>query len=163
MAPKRKLPVVRELQCPSAQPEMPGAVAFGLIDHHGDAPTTTFLEAAVPVTPELLELAAPLPPAQVFRFAAPCQQQRCSHWQGACSLADRIVDLLPAASDAPPPCRIRADCRWYAEQGRPACARCPQVVTESTRPSELMARTARPPTPPAALPSAASSRTRADR
>lgn len=142
---KRKLPVIRELQCPSAQPALPGAIAFGLIDHQGETPTTNFLEAPVPVSPELLELAAPMPPTQVFRFAAPCQQQRCSHWQGACSLAERIVDLMPVASTAPPPCRIRTACRWYAEQGRAACQRCPEVITESTRPSDALARAARPP------------------
>lgn len=141
----RKLPVVTNLQCPSAQPDMDGARAFGLIDHTGDAPTTAFLAATVPVSPELLEMADPMPPAQVFRFAAPCQQGRCSHWQGACSLVERIVQLLPVASTTLPPCRIRADCRWYAEQGRPACLRCPQVVTEATRPSEVMERAAQPP------------------
>jgi hypothetical protein len=140
----RKLPV-KDLHCPSAQPDMTGARAFGLIDHTGDAPTTAFLAATVPVTPDLLEMAEPLPPTQVFRFSAPCQQGKCSHWQGACSLVDRIVQLLPAASLTLPPCRIRADCRWYAEQGRPACQRCPQVITEIAKPTELMAQAAAPP------------------
>lgn len=140
----RKLPV-KDLHCPSAQPDMAGARAFGLIDHTGEVPTTAFLAATVPVSPELLEMADPLPPAQVFRFSAPCQQGKCSHWQGACSLADRIVQLLPASSLTLPPCRIRTDCRWYAEQGRAACQRCPQVITEITRPSELMAQAAAPP------------------
>lgn len=147
---KTKLPVNvnSDLQCPSAQPDMAGAIAFGLIDHGADSPVTAFLEATVPVTAELLEMTAPLPPTQVFRFAAPCQKQRCSHWEGACTLADRIVKLLPAASLALPPCRIRTNCRWFAEQGRPACQRCPQVITETARPSELMARAAQPPAPP---------------
>lgn len=145
---KTKLSRQSDLQCPSAQPDMAGAVAFGLIDHSADSPSTAFLEATVPVTPELLEMAAPLPPAQVFRFSAPCQKQRCSHWEGACTLADRIVKLLPTASLALPPCRIRTSCRWFAEQGRAACQRCPQVITETARPSELMARAAQPPVPP---------------
>jgi len=136
---------LRVLQCPSAQPDMDGARAFGLIDHAGDEPTTAFLAATVPVSPELLAMAEPMPAAQVFRFAAACQQGRCSHWDGACSLVERIVQLLPVTSLTLPPCRIRADCRWYAEQGRPACQRCPQVVTEATRPSEPMARASLPP------------------
>lgn len=139
-----------ELLCPSGQPELPGARAFGIVDHSAEAPTTAFLEDTVPVTPELLAMAAPLPPVQVFRFSAPCQKQRCSHWDGACTLADRIVKILPVATVALPPCRIRIDCRWFAEQGREACRRCPQVVTEAARPSELLSRAAKPPRPPAA-------------
>jgi len=134
-----------DLHCPSAQPDLPGAVAFGLIEHGGEAPTTAYFEEPVPVTSELLDMAAPLRPTEVFRFSAPCQQQRCSHWEGACTLVDRIVNLLPVSSLTLPPCQIRADCRWFAEQGRDACRRCPQIITQNTRASELMVQAAEPP------------------
>lgn len=137
-----------ELLCPSAQPGLVGAVAFGLIDHHAEPPTTGFFEHTVPVTPELLEMAAPLLPTQVFRFSAPCQQQQCSHWQCECTLIDRIVKLVPVSSLTLPPCPIRAGCRWFAQQGRDACQRCPQVVTQDTRPTEAMAVAAQPPAAP---------------
>lgn len=137
-----------ELYCPSAQPDMPGAVAFGLIDHSEATPTTAFFEEPVPVTEELLEMARPLRPTQVFRFSATCQQSKCSHWNGDCSLVDRIVQLLPVASLTIPPCQVRADCRWFAQHGREACRRCPQVVTQNSRPDELMALAAEPPAAP---------------
>jgi hypothetical protein len=124
---------------------MVGARAFALIDHDGESPTTAYLEDTVPITPELLALSAPLLPAQVFRFSAPCLKQQCSHWAGACTLVDRIVKLLPVASLVLPPCQIRTSCRWFAQRGREACQRCPQVVTQDTHPSELMALAATPP------------------
>jgi hypothetical protein len=37
--------------------------------------------------------------------------------------------MLPEVTDALPSCQIRPTCRWYAEIGRPACLRCPQVMT----------------------------------
>lgn len=136
----------RELQCPSAQPEMAGARAFGVIDYAGDEPQLGFLDQVAPVSPELLELASPLRPTQVFRFAAACQGEHCGHWDGAaCTLVDRIIELLPAASLTLPPCRIRSECRWFAQRGRQACLRCPQVVTQNEQPTEQMVIAATPP------------------
>ena len=56
--------------------------------------------------------------------------------------ASGIVDLLPAVTEALPACRIRPECRWYRQEGRPACMRCPQVVTQTYQPTELYARAA---------------------
>lgn len=129
----------RELQCPSAQPEMVRATAFGVIDHAGETPQLGYLDQPTPVSQELLDLARPLRPTQIFRFAAPCQGEGCGHWSGAaCTLVDRIVELLPAVSLTLPPCRIRSDCRWFAQRGRQACMRCPQVVTQNEQPTEQM-------------------------
>jgi hypothetical protein len=33
-----------------------------------------------------------------------------------------VVDQLPA-------CNIRAECRWFRQEGRAACLRCPQIMT----------------------------------
>ncbi len=124
---------------------MVGAEMFGLVDHEGATPVVQFLEQPVPVTPELLQLAEPLRPTEVFRFAAPCQGDRCSHWDGAeCKLVDQIVELLPVASLTLPPCKVRIDCRWFAQRGRQACQRCPQVVTQNEEPSEEMRAAAEP-------------------
>lgn len=134
-----------DLSCPSAQPEMPGARAFGVVLHHEDT-TVGYLEEAVPVTPELLAMAGGVRPTEVFRIAAPCQTSRCEHWSHEqCSLVDRIVGLVPAASLKLPACAVRKDCRWYAQRGRAACVRCPSVVTQNEWPSETMREAAAPP------------------
>src|SRR5512137_1457785 len=100
-------PHAHELQCPSAQPEMAGATAFGVIDHSNEIPLLGYLDQPTPASQELLDLARPLRPTQIFRFAAPCQGDRCGHWSGAaCTLVDRITELLPVVSLTLPPCRI---------------------------------------------------------
>lgn len=134
------------LSCPSAPPEIPGAVAFGIVDHAATPPEVQYLDEPVPVTQELLELAAPLEPREVFRVGAPCQTERCTHWSGHdCQLVERIVKLVPAASLVTPPCKLRPTCRWYAQAGRNACVRCVHVVTRDEDPTDQM-RTAATPT-----------------
>jgi hypothetical protein len=89
-----------------------------------------YLNQHVPATPKVLAMAAPLKPTEVFRLAATCAEQRCPHFDGAdCQLATRIVQILPAVVDMLPPCIIRQDCRWYSQEGRAACHRCPEITT----------------------------------
>ena len=131
--------------CPSAQPEIEGSLAFGVIAGTADDPRVTWIEQPVPVTPDLLALAQPVQPTQVLRFAAPCQQNACCHFDGTdCKLATRLVQLLPAVSDSLPPCRIRPDCRWFRQEGGAACRVCPQVVTYCVQPSPEMNLAATP-------------------
>ena len=81
--------------------------------------------------------------AEVFRFAAHCEENKCRHFDGShCQLATRIVQILPAVTDGLPPCLIRAECRWFQQEGKAACMRCPQVVTESYEPDEDFKRAA---------------------
>jgi hypothetical protein len=55
----------------------------------------------------------------------------CRHFKGnACTLAHRIVDGLAPVVNALPPCQIRPTCRWFRQEGRNACLRCPQVITD---------------------------------
>ena len=69
-------------------------------------------------------------PTEALRIAARCETSRCVHFDGQrCALARKIVDELPEVVDALSACSVRSSCRWYAEQGRAACLRCPQVVT----------------------------------
>jgi len=131
--------------CPSAQPEMTGSVAFGVVGGTAAEPRVSWIEKPVPVTEGLLALTGPVPPTQVLRIAAPCQESACCHFDGAdCRLATKLVQLMPAVTQSLPPCRIRPDCRWFLQEGRAACAVCPQIVTCSVNPSEELATAATP-------------------
>lgn len=134
--------------CPSAQPEMGGSVLFGVVSGTVDQPRLAYLTEPQPVTPELLALAEPVRPTEVFRFAAPCAEHECQHFDGArCRLVRRIVRLVPPVTESLPPCRLRPVCRWWQEEGRAACVRCPLVVTQDFQPSDELAMAADPATP----------------
>ena len=99
--------------CPSAQPEMRDAQVLGVVTPGADGPELAYLRDFQPATPEILVMAAPVGPTEVFRFAARCEGSACRHFDGAnCKLVTRIVDLLPAVTEALPVCRIRPECRW---------------------------------------------------
>lgn len=117
--------------CPSAQPGMKDPRLIGVVTFAEGGAQVAYLSESVPVTDELLASAAPAEPREVFRMAAHCEESRCTHFNGVkCKLATRIVQILPAVVDALPACLIRATCRWYTQEGRAACFRCPQVVTQ---------------------------------
>ena len=119
------------LLCPSAQPEMQEVRLLGVVTATGEGPRLAYLKENVPVTDELLSQTAPVQPTQVFRFAAQCEEKRCTHFdRERCKLAKRIVQILPPVVDVLPACLIRSTCRWFQQEGREACVRCPQVVTE---------------------------------
>ena len=125
------------LLCPSAQPDMEGASAFGVVGGTGDVPRVAWIERPIPVTADLLALTGAVPAARIFRFSAPCQQSACCHFDGKdCTLAARLVQLLPAVVGQLPPCQIRQDCRWFVQEGKSACARCPQIITDSANPTK---------------------------
>jgi hypothetical protein len=136
--------------CPSAQPDMEGSLVFGIVGGTVDEPRVGYLDMPVPVTDtdELLALAAPVKPTEVFRFAAPCAGHGCTHFDGThCRLAQRTVHVLPPVVAKLPACRIRPHCRWWQQEGPQACLRCPLVVTESYNPSHLMRLAGDPNTP----------------
>ena len=124
------------VMCPSAQPGMQNPRLLGVVTFDERTPRIAYLNEPVPLTDELLKLAEPADPREVFRMAAQCEASRCAHFSGTrCSLAARIVQILPAVVDSLPACLIRATCRWYTQEGKPACLRCPQVVTQAIDPS----------------------------
>ncbi|MGD9891516.1 MAG: nitrogen fixation protein [Dehalococcoidia bacterium] len=131
--------------CPSAPPETDGAVIFGVVGGTARAPRLAHLVQPLPVTDELLALAAPASPGAVFRAAAPCAASACLHFaQGQCRLASRVVEELPAAVEGLPACRIRSTCRWWRQEGKAACLRCPFIVTEMANPTEQLREAADP-------------------
>lgn len=131
--------------CPSAQPDILGSRAFGVVAGTTEQPRVVWLERPVPVTADLLALTGPVHPTEVLRISAPCQGNACCHFDGTnCRLATKLVQLLPAVTEALPPCRIRQDCRWFRQEGRVACLRCPQIVTCAVNPSPALTLAATP-------------------
>lgn len=118
---------------------------IGVVTHEAEGPRVAYLAEEVPLTEELLVQIGPAKPSQVFRIAAHCEEKHCVHFNGTkCKLASRIVQGLPTVVDALPHCLIRTSCRWYAQEGKEACFRCPQVVTQPIDPSPHYERVAAP-------------------
>jgi hypothetical protein len=118
--------------CPSAQPGMDNCTVLGVVQHEGPAPRLVYLNQILPASQEVLDMAAPLKPTEVYRLAATCAEHKCPHFDGSdCQLATRVVQMLPAVVDALPPCTIRKDCRWFSQEGGAACMRCPEITTVS--------------------------------
>jgi hypothetical protein len=109
---------------------MDGARPFAVIGGRPGAPRAAYLKRDAAAA----AAAIPLPPGvdatDVFRLGARCETSRCTHYSGGvCGLGERIARQLDPVVDVPPPCTLRPDCRWHAEQGVAACLRCPQVIT----------------------------------
>jgi hypothetical protein len=122
---------VRPLDCPSAQAGAKNARAYGVLTGTAAAPRVGYLTETQPVSEKILALSKPAKPTEVLRIAATCEGRGCKHFKGnACTLAQRIVDGLAPVVNALPPCQIRPTCRWFHQEGRNACLRCPQVITD---------------------------------
>ena len=118
------------LKCPSAQPGMGDVQVLGVVMRDAEEPRLAYLDEPMAATEDMLEMAAPVPVSQVFRLSARCEESKCTHFDGTrCQLAVRIARLLPEVVDTLPACNIRPDCRWFRQEGRAACLRCPQIVT----------------------------------
>ena len=131
--------------CPSAQPEWKGSMVFGVVEGTVEEPRMTPLAEPVPVTVDLLKLARGVSPTEVYRFAAPCVQAGCAHFQsGRCHLAEKAVESLAPVISSLPECGIQAACRWFRQEGQTACLRCPQIVTDHPTVSPLLRKVADP-------------------
>ena len=127
------------LLCPSITSIGADAQVFGVvIESAPGALQVGYLTEALPAIPELLATAAPAKPTEIFRAAAPCAERACKHFDGAnCQLVARITAMLDPVVSTLPRCAIRPICRWFRQEGRAACLRCPQVTTEQRNPSDL--------------------------
>jgi hypothetical protein len=125
--------------CPSA-PGTPGeSVLIGVVTGSPGAPRVAPTEEPLAVTVDLLALAEPVSPSEVFRFASKCWATNCTHFKNdACQLAVRSVDLLQPVVEDLPKCSIRPVCRWFRQEGAAICRRCPQIVTDQYRPYDQM-------------------------
>jgi hypothetical protein len=126
---------------------MEGAEVLGVIRSGDGVEFLHYVAERIPVTEEVLALTAPVKPTDVLRFAAPCAGDACSHFDGAnCRLASKIVAAVTEVVSHVPPCRIRPTCRWYQQEGRPACLRCPLIFSETANPSPELRYAADPST-----------------
>jgi hypothetical protein len=125
--------------CPSVTTIGPDAKVFGVQTGSTDSGLQVgYLTESVPATPELLAAAAPAKPTEVFRAASPCIERGCRHFDGAdCQLAKRVATMFDPAVGSLPRCAIRPQCRWFRQEGKEACLRCPQVATEWRDATEL--------------------------
>ncbi len=131
--------------CPSSLPEQDGSLVIGVVNGSVEDPQVIYLSDPQPVSRDLLEHIPPGLSTEVLRCAAPCVEQACKHFDGSqCRLATRVVRILPQVVDTLPACRIRSRCRWWQQEGRLACLRCPQVVTDTSSPSPLLRQAALP-------------------
>lgn len=134
------------LSCPSAQPDMVDAHAFGIVSGTAAEPQIAYLKHNAEVTPAMMAELGDLDPTRVFRFSARCESTRCAQFaDGQCGLGQRIAAQLPPVVAALPSCQIRATCRWHAENGDSICFRCPQVVTVVPPELAALSRAATPP------------------
>jgi hypothetical protein len=133
------------LLCPSARSDWDGSQVFGVVHGTVEAPKVTYLKKAQPLVENISKLNNRVSPEEVFRIAAPCEEKGCQHFDGQdCRLAMRVVEQLSMVAEGLPPCAIRRNCRWWQQEGRAACLRCPQVITDHHSPSELMINVAMP-------------------
>jgi hypothetical protein len=117
--------------CPSAQPNTPGAMALGVLTGTVEEPYFTHFQVPQVVTDELLALAQPVTPTEVFRFSAPCAERKCIHFDGeSCQLVKNVINQYSEVTHSLPRCHIRSTCRWWQQEGASACLRCPQIVTD---------------------------------
>ncbi|MEH1764918.1 MAG: nitrogen fixation protein [Nostoc sp.] len=124
--------------CPSARPESVDSFIFGIVSGTVTEPRVTYLKQPLPITNELIAKASPITPTEIFRMATACAAKACLHFDGQdCRLAKQIAEKLPAVTEELPPCSIRRDCRWWQQEGKAACMRCPQVITDNYNPSEV--------------------------
>jgi hypothetical protein len=125
--------------CPSARLGWEESQIFGVVGGTIEAPKVTYLKETQSPIENIAKLNGKVTPEEVFRIAAPCVEKGCQHFDGRdCRLVMQVVEKLPTVAENLPPCAIRRECRWWLQEGRSACMRCPQVITDNYHPSELM-------------------------
>lgn len=118
--------------CPSADASMRNPRILGVVDADSLIPRIAYLTERVELSDVQITKNDQVPLGKVLRLSAVCEESLCGHFDGQkCRLAERLVNLLPVVVDQLPACNIRSDCRWFMQEGRQACLRCPQVVTLS--------------------------------
>jgi len=122
--------------CPSAPGEV-GAILLGVVQRDS---LVAFIKDRIPVTRQFLDSVSDSVVSSRFRFSSPCIGSACRQWSRAqCGLPEALKEVAPLASsfDTPlPRCSIRAECRWFQQEGTGACRVCPIVITRERAPRE---------------------------
>lgn len=128
-----------EKLCPSAPATLGNAVLIGVRIGIGDGLQIVPTDRPIPVTQEIIDLAAPLEPDELFRFATTCAAGRCPHFAAdKCQIAVGSMNRLDEVVTDLPRCAIRKQCRWFQQEGPAMCRRCPQIVRNQADPSPDM-------------------------
>lgn len=114
--------------CPSSRCEK-GNILLGVVQGDG---TVGFLSERMTLDDDFVEIARQgRSPEKRFRFASSCVQCGCRQWKdGRCGVIDTVLDSVPAGAERLPQCSIRAQCRWFQQEGEEACGVCPLVITD---------------------------------
>ena len=127
------------MDCPSAQPEMSNARVLGIIETGSTNRQLSYVNEPLSVSSGLIKAYKLHNLSDKVRFSATCEESKCTHFDGdKCMLASRIVDKLPMVSKSLPPCLIRKTCRWFSQEGKSACFRCPQIQTYVESPDDAV-------------------------
>lgn len=125
-----------ERLCPSAPATIGDAVLIGVRIAVGEGAQILPTQRPIPVTQDIIDLAAPQEADELFRFATTCASSRCPHFEGEkCQIAARSMGRLEEVVDDLPRCAIRKQCRWFHQEGAAMCRRCPQIVRNQSDPS----------------------------
>lgn len=118
--------------CPSARAE-PGATLLGVIGTDGQV---AYLKTVLQIDQAFIdEVREDGVPEERFRFANSCVEGKCIQWdvgKKRCGVIDSVVPFLGSGegTSSLQPCSIRLACRWFRQDGPPACRICPGVITE---------------------------------
>jgi hypothetical protein len=118
--------------CPSA-PAEPGATLIGVVGTDG---RVAHLGTGLTIGPEFIKEAIVHGPLeQRYRFSSPCQEKKCTNWNGAsCGVIEELHASVSSSGKAKAeklsPCSIREHCRWWLQSNIEACRVCPMATTE---------------------------------
>lgn len=120
----------QQLDCPSAPYQDPEARLFGVVLEEDGETRVAYLQKDAALPDDFDPTSLGVDPAYALRFAAPCANMGCGQWrEGGCGLGKAIVEQLAPVVDIAPTCMLRKTCRWYAENGKASCLRCPKITT----------------------------------
>lgn len=116
--------------CPSTTAE-PGAILLGVVQGDG---RVGYVSTPLRIDEDFVRrVETEGNPAKRYRFAGPCIEAGCAHWQGGrCEVSDAVATHVAerAPDESLPHCSIRSSCRWYRQSGEEACRSCALVLTD---------------------------------